>query len=175
MPPAGGNGMGISVKGKITVVYGVQCVVTLGLLIGMSIQDIRKKQISLWMLLALAGFSVVLAIRGVWSVNEMKNPIFIRLLLGILPGGIMVLVGKLSGGALGDGDGYTAMALGMQLGIFSVIECLLYGMVLSGIFSGILLFTRKGKRKDAIPFLPFLTAGYVILLILTLWTEYEQW
>ena len=142
------------------MVYGIQCVVTLGLLICMSIQDIRKKQISLWLLLVLAGFSVVMAIISGWSENEIKKQIFVRALPGMLPG-------KLSGGALGEGDGYTTVTLGIQLGIFSVIECLLQGMVLSGIYSAILLLTGKGNRKDAIPFLPFLTAGYAIFLVVT--------
>lgn len=155
------------IKGNRTVVYGLQCVVTLGLLICMSIQDIRKKQISLWLLMTMAGFSVVMAIIGGWLENEIKKQIFVRALLGILPGGIMVLFGKLSGGALGEGDGYTTVTLGIQLGIFSVIECLLQGMVLSGIYSGILLLTGKGNRKDTIPFLPFLTAGYAIFLVVT--------
>lgn len=155
------------IKGNRIVVYGIQCVVTLGLLICMSIQDIRKKHISLWLLLFLAGFSVVMAIIVGWSENEVKKQIFVRTLPGMLPGGMMVLFGKLSGGALGEGDGYTTVALGIQLGIFSAIECLLYGMVLSGIYCGILLLTGKGKRKDTIPFLPFLTAGYVIFLVVT--------
>lgn len=48
------------IKGNRTVVYGIQCVVTLGLLICMSIQDIRKKQISL----AVAGSGRILCGNG---------------------------------------------------------------------------------------------------------------
>lgn len=160
-------------SGNIILASFVQCCVIAGLLTCMSIQDIRTKQIPVWILLVLAGCSIFITCMDQWratsSLQNAGQMIFLRIVLGILPGCAMLFAGKLTGGAIGSGDSYTVLALGIHMGIFSVLTCLMYGMCLSGICSMVLLLRGKYKKKDTIPFLPFLSAGYMIVAISNLW------
>lgn len=87
-------------------------------------------------------------------------------LLGILPGIVVWMIGKLSGNRIGSGDGYVIMTLGICLGIWKILSCLLYGTVFCGLTGVILLVMKRKRKEDMLPFLPFLTMGYVITILL---------
>lgn len=81
-------------------------------------------------------------------------------LLGVLVGGgVMLLIAVLSRGGMGGGDIKMMAMAGLFLGWPMTLMALFLSFVLGGIGSLVLLLTGIKKRKDAIPFGPFLAVG----------------
>jgi leader peptidase (prepilin peptidase) / N-methyltransferase len=87
-------------------------------------------------------------------------------LLGILGvGGILVAVIVLSGGGMGGGDVKLGAMMGAFLGYKLALLALFLAVILGGFVALALLFTGIRRRKDPIPFGPFLAvAGAVAIL-----------
>jgi leader peptidase (prepilin peptidase)/N-methyltransferase len=87
-------------------------------------------------------------------------------LLGILAGGgILFAVIVLSGGGMGGGDMKLGAMMGAFLGYELTLLALFLAVILGGIVALALLSTGIRRRKDPIPFGPFLaTAGVVAIL-----------
>lgn len=128
----------------------------LGILIFLGINawiDIRKKEISLLLtaVFAAAGF--------IWSVNIGRS--LSEAAVPIVTGGIFLAVSFAAQGALGTGDGWILLALGMLLDTGEFLTVLCLGTLLAGCCSLVLLVLLKKSRSTEIPFVPFLLAGYV--------------
>jgi prepilin signal peptidase PulO-like enzyme (type II secretory pathway) len=67
--------------------------------------------------------------------------------------------------ALGMGDVKLAMMLGMMLGFPSIFYCLLWGIVLGGVITLILLLTRRVNRGTALPYGQYLALSGIAFLI----------
>lgn len=123
-----------------------------------SIQDIRKKKISIWILLLLIPAFVLQLLSGV--IVSLKQRV-----IGILVGAIFFLISKVTREQIGKGDAYVITALGFILGGFGVFEMLCYSFILTMVAAMILLFIFHTQRKKTIPFLPFLLLGYICMLV----------
>lgn len=124
----------------------------------MSAQDIRQKKVSLW-LIALLGLVGILAIAVDSSCTWQLR------LTGVVPGIVLWIISMMPGNRIGSGDSYVLMVLGIHSGLWRVLNCLLYGTVFCALVGGIFLVLRKKSRKDTLPFLPFLTAGFVLTVL----------
>jgi len=90
-------------------------------------------------------------------------------LLGILAvGGILLAVIILSGGGMGGGDVKLGAMLGAFLGYKLALLALFLAVIGGGCVALALLFTGIRRRKDPIPFGPFLAMAAAITL---LWGE----
>ena len=90
-------------------------------------------------------------------------------LLGILAGGgILFAVIVLSGGGMGGGDMKLGAMMGAFLGYRSALLALFVAVILGGAVALALLSTGVRKRKDPIPFGPFLAAASALAM---LWGE----
>lgn len=108
----------------------------------LSIEDILERQISMkWVL--------ILGVSGIGYLFKMGHyPVF-------FPGILLLLMGYCTKEQIGYGDGFLILALGTWASI-EVICCMLYiAVILSFIVS--ICF-----RKKEIPFVPFLTIGYIV-------------
>lgn len=148
----------------------------------MSVQDIRQRKVSMWLVFFLGAMGIALLASDLsgaawpdWNhtvsdsdqtavLSDMKGCWQLHL-AGVLPGAVLWIVGKVSGNRIGSGDGYVLMALGIYLGLWNVVNCLLYGSVFCAIAGAVLLALKKKTKQDALPFLPFLTAGYIITIL----------
>ncbi len=75
---------------------------------------------------------------------------------------LFALIGR---GALGEGDVVLATFLGLITAFPNVVLALVYGILLGGIVSGLLLLTRRATLKTFIPYGPFLmVAGWGVLV-----------
>ncbi len=83
---------------------------------------------------------------------------------GILVGCGVLLIGKLTGGGIGTGDGLLLMVTGCLLGTFENVRLLTGGFFLSSLFSAAVLITGKGNRKTELPFVPFLMGSFLIMV-----------
>lgn len=122
--------------------------------------DIKYKKISvLWcvffmiMGLAISMGSSQILIEGV-------GPI----ILSVMPGGILLIISKMTNQSIGIGDGVVAIVVGMLLGIEKTVMALLGGFMISGVVSIILLMFRKAEKGYELPFVPMLSVAVLLVV-----------
>ncbi len=130
----------------------------LGLLILCSIQDLLKKKIGLWMIIAGGGMMFV-------SILFYNSVTVIDRLGGIAVGVAVLLISLATRGKIGFGDGLLLCISGMGLGFWSNLELFAVALFLAAAVSIALMMFRLADRKESIPFVPFLLCGYVFILV----------
>ncbi|MCH3915674.1 MAG: prepilin peptidase [Acidaminococcaceae bacterium] len=107
--------------------------------------------------------------------SALANPYW-DILWGIgVGGGLMLLIYLLSRGGMGEGDVKLSFVLGFWLGLKGVIVCLFLAFVLGGVVGVLLLATGIKKRKDPIPFGPYLCIGAYLSLLFGPYLIYYYW
>ncbi len=87
-------------------------------------------------------------------------------LLGALVAfGLLYLIYVLSHGGLGGGDVKLFAVLGLVLGIHLILLTLFIACVLGSMVGGTLIFIRKIRRTEPIPFGPFIAVAAVIAYV----------
>jgi leader peptidase (prepilin peptidase)/N-methyltransferase len=84
---------------------------------------------------------------------------------GTIGFGVIKLTIIMSGRQVGGGDLALITITGFYSGLKGFINILFISVVLAGIYSLLLVITKKGSRKTEIPFAPFVQLSTVILLI----------
>jgi leader peptidase (prepilin peptidase)/N-methyltransferase len=79
--------------------------------------------------------------------------------------GIFLVIVIVSRGGMGWGDAKLAALIGLVFGFPLVFIALLIGVVLGGVAAALLLLLKIKKRKEAIPFGPFLALAAIITLL----------
>lgn len=133
---------------------------TIWLLTG-SVMDIRKRRVSVWLLLAGGVFAVTVSfLQCIGGERE-----YVDILKGTFPGLAFLVIAFITQKA-GYGDGIVLLCLGILSG--GGKSLLLFGLslFLISIFSLVLLILRKAGRNTRIPYLPFLTAAWLITAML---------
>lgn len=130
-------------------------VVCLLLLAVLAAEDIKEKKISIGIMLTALGFG--LGYRIVFGAFYWKD-----IIADLLPGTVLILLSFLTKESIGYGDGLLVMILGLWMGMWSAMAITGTGMILAGLYGGFLLMKRK---KDLIPFVPFLLMGMEVFLI----------
>ena len=119
-----------------------------GYLCVVSMWDIRKREIPVWLIAAGGILPLVLMVTGA------------------LVGGVFLLISRLTQEAFGYGDSLMIAVTGVYLGFWNVLYLLVWAYVLAAVFAGYVLI-RKGFQKDAaFPFVPFLLAAYIGIVCL---------
>ena len=120
--------------------------------------DLYKRQVSLLMILFYAALSIPYLVMD-------RQRLFL-LLAGAVPGLFLLWVGKVSGGALGQGDALVILVAGLYMGIWKTLEWVTLAFLLSAVWAGALMVFKKKGRKASFPFVPFLMAAYAIPLLI---------
>ncbi len=88
---------------------------------------------------------------------------------GVIGGGIgfvfLLIPALIYRGGMGWGDVKMAGLIGLVFGFPMVFVALLMGVILGGLVAGILLLLKKKKRKEPIPFGPFLAVATIVTLL----------
>lgn len=140
------------------------CEIIVGLfLIVLSVLDIKDREFPVLSLLLLFVFLI-----GGQCIHPFRA--WSDCALGVLPGVLLLLFHYLTRGGIGLGDGLLIGILGVQLGFWENLSLLFFSLLLEVVFAGGLCVKRKlaGKafeRSMTLPFVPFITCGYVFLLI----------
>lgn len=125
----------------------------------LSICDIKRKRVPLWLLGTGTIFAAAVSLYG-----GIKGEInILQLCKSLIPGAALLILAWATGKA-GCADGVVVMALGLADGYEICLFTLFSGLILIALFSGGLLIARKAKRNTKIPFVPFLTAGWLLTL-----------
>lgn len=82
--------------------------------------------------------------------------------LSIAAGIAAVFLSFLTRGSVGLGDGIMLIVLGFYLPAAVNLGILLYALILSALFSLLLIAARHLSGKHRLPFAPFLLSGYII-------------
>lgn len=129
-------------------------VVIFAWLLALSVMDIRTKRVPIWMLL-LGGLGALCLPTDAFSA------------LALLPGGILLLLAV--GGKAGYADAIVLLALGVMVGARIGITIFLVSLfLLSGVAIPFLGF-RRIKEESKMPYLPFLTAAFVVQRGMCFW------
>lgn len=132
--------------------------ITVWLLTG-SVMDIRNRRVPIWLLLTGGIPSLtVIFFQCVISGREVVD-----ILKGMLPGTGLLLVAFVTKNA-GYGDGIALLCLGIVLGGGKSLLLLGLSLFLISIFSLTMLVTRKAGRNTGIPYFPFLTGAWLIVV-----------
>ena len=84
------------------------------------------------------------------------------ILFALLPGAGLILIGKITRGAVGLGDGLCFMSFGFWWEGEQVFSLLFLSLCLLGCTGLFLICFRNGKRDLKLPFGPFILAGGVL-------------
>lgn len=137
----------------------IRSVILLLGLAGLGVEDLRTKQVSSLPILVLAVIGCVLSVIsgdwGSWNV-----------LLRFLPGGAMLLLAWMTKESIGYGDAWILLCMGCFMTEIQMMNLCVIALSLSGLFALFLLLVRRKSRKTQIPFVPFLLAGYGIILLI---------
>lgn len=123
--------------------------------------DLWKRKVSFVLLLV---YGVGAVLYGIWA----QDTSLWQAGIGLLPGLLMLLLGRASREAVGYGDGLVVLVLGLYTGLWAGIEVLFLSFFFSALWAIILLIFRKGRRDTAFPFVPFLLLGYIGRMVLRL-------
>lgn len=129
----------------------------LGLVMGIgSVYDIKYQRIPTWLL---GGGGLLLSVLVLIDGEAFS---LVRL-LGLVPGLVIGMVGYLCK-AVGLGDSMLILLSGYVLGIWNLCMLLCTGFAILMVVAGGLVLVKKIGRKSKLPFFPFATAGYILLL-----------
>lgn len=137
----------------------ISYLVWLVLLAVISWQDIREKQIPVPML-------VLTGCAGT-GIQFFENSVSLGSWFGgVFLGTFMLGVAFITGEAVGYGDGWLILVMGMSLGFAGSLASMLMAFGASALFGGCLLAFKKVKRDYRIPFAPFLFFGSAIYCLM---------
>lgn len=129
-----------------------------GILAGMSILDIASRKVPVKVLL-------VMALGAVGYHAVCREEEILVLAAGAAVGILFVFMSRVTKEGIGYGDSLGIFALGVYLGVWSLLEVLSGAFFLLAISAAALLAGKRMSRKYALPFYPFLTIGYALWMI----------
>ena len=125
-----------------------------------SAEDMKRKQIRLNPVLLFGILGIFFHM--LWRMQSIEN-----ILLGMSVGVVLLMLSVLTGGRIGAGDAVLLIVTGIYLGLEQNLQLFFSGLLLCGMWALGLLILRKKSRKDSIPFVPFLLAAYMGMLVCT--------
>ena len=125
----------------------------------MSVEDIRKKGIKrLWLIgLGIVGLIFTIADAEVLCVS---------FLLRFVPGVVFVLLAWATREQIGMGDALLILVMGWYLNAIELVDVCLLAFFIAGLVALVLLVVIKKSKKFELPMVPFIFAGYVVMLCL---------
>ena len=123
-----------------------------------SVWDLKEKKIPLWVLVSGGVAEVMLALLYGLHSGDVE---LARLITGMIPG-LLLLVLSLTGQQVGPADGMILCAVGAAESYAFALQMLMWACLITGGVSVIGLLFRCLRKEDRLPFVPFLTAGYVV-------------
>lgn len=133
-------------------------------LIVLALFDWREQKIPV--LLAGGGLMTAVAVNFYRIIHNVENWrwIVISIVLGMLPGIYMLAVAYFTGKA-GYGDGITLLGVGMFTDYKTCILLWGFSMLVLSVVSVAMLCLHRANKDTRLPYLPFLTAVYVVGMV----------
>lgn len=123
------------------------------------IHDLRKKEIPvLW--IGIVGILVTV------TVLFFDRTLLISRVVGTLIGLFFLFISKCTREAIGYGDSWLILILGVYLGSLRLVELLFWATMVAGVMALCLLWCKKWKRDISIPFVPYMVLAYLGVVII---------
>ena len=125
-------------------------------------QDMRDKEIDAWLYVVFGGL--------IWFGKLcFDGPVELwREAVNAVPGIALVLLSRLSGGAVGEGDGWFFVVAGVALGVWNAVALFLISLFLCCLWcAGMAVWgwrRRISVRRKTVPFLPFVLPAVLWIL-----------
>lgn len=129
-----------------------QWLLLLLLLIPTAIQDIKEKNVSVF--ITIAGLSASILINIVLEPNNI-----LKVFICAIPGTFLLICAWITNEAIGYGDGMVLLGVGNIIGLKEGTESLFIALLIAGIFSCVLMIIKRANRATTVPFIPFLLIG----------------
>ena len=110
---------------------------------------------------ASAGFAVINNVSGEDGTNIWQ------IFSGMLPGIFLTILAFAMKGKLGSGDGLVLVIIGNLVGMKNCLQIFLAAVMLSFVYSCVLLGFFKKSRAYSFPFVPFYFLGAVLIKLIT--------
>lgn len=120
--------------------------------------DVKNRRLQLWLIAVFAAIMI-----GLFVFGE-KHDGF-SLLIRLIPGLGLLTTAFVTKEAVGYGDGLVVLFCGLVLDIQVTISLVFVALILSAVASLVILVIKKGNRSTRLPFMPFLLAAWVMLLL----------
>ncbi len=124
-------------------------------------RDMRARTIPCPLLAAGFLTALVLDLCGTLSGRETA----FSLLLSLIPGLFYLLMGLISGGRIGQGDGLTILILGLFAGLSDTVLITAAAQLACAVCAGLMLAAKRADLNTRIPFVPFLFAAAALLYL----------
>ncbi len=125
-------------------------------------EDGREKAVSVWLFQAAGIAGLILAL--------LQGDVGRERLLSCMIGVGLLLLSRLTGEAMGMGDGWFFVVSGLYLSALLNLKLLIFGIFLNGIVCGVIYLwgCLRGRdyKKKTVPFLPFLIPVWIGLVML---------
>ena len=135
---------------------------------GLSAWDIKCKKLPTGLIIwgfLIAGIRIVLMVLGAGPLTERLHSVA-EALFGALPGLAMVILSYVSD-KIGRGDGLVIMIAGMTGNFHFSVILICMACILVALPGVVLLATGKIRKNTSLPFVPFVTISYLILMLLS--------
>lgn len=115
--------------------------------------DWKKREVPIWLLTTM---SVVILLFAIFCEDV---DIWYRL-AGALLGAVFFVISKFTKEAVGYGDSWLILILGIHMGILVALQVLFAASLMAAIFAIFYLWKCRWKRSATLPFVPFLAIAY---------------
>lgn len=129
----------------------------------LSWQDIKKKEVSIWILFL--GIGIVMLSIGYGIKMEDGISIWISKGVGTFMGVVLILLSKVSKEQIGMGDAIVITMTGAVFGFWNNLCLLFYSLILSAVYAVVLLLMKKIHKRQRIAFLPFVVFGTIGVIL----------
>ncbi len=133
-------------------------------------EDLRTGRISLLLIASGACCGLLMTAAGIAAGVEGSGILLSRLTALIWGAGLLIL-SRLTRGAMGKGDGLCFCSFACWWGPAELFGLLFGALFLSAAGGSVLLLLKKRSLKGSLPFMPFVFAAAVILSLLSLLRE----
>ena len=145
---------------------GIIIVITMAIL---AYTDYKERRIPNRVLGAGAAIWLLLMAMALFTDREEAVSLLQRSIVGaLIAGGAFLLCYIIVRGRIGAGDVKMAALMGLYLGSTRIATALVAGVVISAVYSVVMILARKLTVKDGLPMAPFLFLGTIIALLYTI-------
>lgn len=153
----------------IEIIKGAMALIILGTMAFLAYTDGRQRRIPNKVLWPVALIWPMLMAIALFAGKEEAYDLIIKGIVGaLIAGGAFLLCYIIVRGKLGAGDVKMAALMGLYLGSDKIATALIAGIVISAIYSVIMILAKKLTVKDGLPMAPFLFLGTIIALLYTI-------
>ncbi len=142
-------------------------VIGMAILLVLSIEDICFRKVSEYLLFIMVTLVIIYQIG--W-----REVSLVSIAGGVGIGVTFLFISYITRESLGYGDSLLIGILGLYLGTIGIVETLIVAWGLAAFAAGIVLIRKRFSKKRTIPFVPFLTGGYMIVSIVEYLERYAR-